>query len=371
MTIPIFRPSCTQAEIDAVTDVLRSGWWGMGPKTEEFERRFAEYVRTPYAVAVNSCTAALDLAMRIIGIGPGDEVIVPTITFVSTAHVVAKHGAMPVFADVEYDNLNIDPADVARKITPRTKAIIPVHYGGRMCDMSEMEWFHLEHGVAIVEDAAHACGASWHRERAGTLGSVGCFSFHAVKNLACGDGGMIVSNDKEYIRTARADRWLGIDKSTWERTDANKDYHWQYNVTSIGEKCHMNDITAALGLAQLERLPAMNARRKEIVAAYFAAFADLPLDLPLPDDDVYQSSWHIFHVKTDRRDDLHRYLAERGISTGVHYYPIHLYSVYGNRPSLPVAESVWPKLLTLPLFPDMTDGEMHQVIEGVRGFYGK
>jgi len=359
-----------QGEIDAVTEVMRSGWIGLGPKTAEFEKRFAAYVGTDYAVGVNSCTAALDLAVKLLGVTRGHEVIVPTMTFVSTAHVVAYNLATPIFADVDPVTLTLDLEDVRRKLTARTRAIIPVHYSGRPMDMEALK--QVADGIPVIEDCAHAAGARYKGCHVGSIGEIGCFSFHAVKNLAMGDGGALTLNNIEWVKRSQRLRWLGIDKGTWERTAADKTYWWQYFVDEIGLKCHMNDLAAAIGLVQLNRLDAMNARRREIARLYSEAFAPHEcLEIPPADDAIFQSAWHIYCLKVPRRDDLCTFLQEQGIATGVHYTPIHLYSCYGNKPSLPQAEAVFKRIVSLPMYPDMTDGDVEKVIGSVLAFYKK
>lgn len=366
--INVFKPAMGEEEIEAVSAVLRSGWIGLGPKTAEFERQFAEFCGTLYAVGVNSATAALDLAMKLLGIRHGDEVLVPTMTFVSTAHVVAYNLAMPIFVDVDPHTLNLDLADAARKIGPRTKAIIPVHYAGRPVDMDELK--KIAGPIPIVEDCAHAVGARYKGKPVGGLGAIGCFSFHAVKNLAMGDGGALTLQSEELCERAKRLRWLGIDKGTWDRTATDRSYWWQYCVEEIGLKCHMNDISASIGLAQLKKLPQMNGRRREIVHLYFEGLAGVSqVELPPDDDSAHSSAWHIFHIKCEHRDKLSVFLQSKCISTGVHYTPIHTYRCYGNRPSLPVAEALEKRLLTLPLYPGLADDEVHHVIQSIRQFY--
>lgn len=367
--IQVFKPSMGDEEINAVAEVLRSGWIGLGPKTAEFEKQFAAYLGAPHAIAVNSCTAALDLALRLLDIRKGDEVIVPAMTFVSTAHCVAYNDAIPIFADADERTLAIDPEDVKRKITRRTKAVIPVHYGGRPVDIDALREV-VGNRIFIIEDAAHAAGAEYGGRKAGTLGDVSCFSFHAVKNLATGDGGAVVVKDRAMCDRAKQMRWLGIDRGTWDRTEVDRSYWWEYFVNEIGLKCHMNDINAAIGLVQLRKLDAMNARRREIVKMYDEAFAEMPwIETPPKDDATFRSSWHLYCVKVPDRDDLSVFLKDRGVATGVHYKPIHLYRCYGNKPSLPVAESVFRRILTLPMYPDMTDDDVNTVTGTVREFY--
>lgn len=366
--IPVFKPALGNEEIEAVADVLQSGWIGLGPRTAEFERQFAQFCHVPHAVGVNSCTAALDIAARLLNVGPGDEVVVPTMTFVSTAHVVALNRGTPVFADVESRTLNIDPEDVARKITPRTRAVFVTHYGGRPADVDRV--VAAAGGIPVIEDCAHAAGTFYKGRPVGGLGDMGCFSFHAVKNITTGDGGMLTTRNEEWARRAIALRWLGIDRSTWDRTELDRHYWWKYHVEEIGLKCHMNDIAAAIGLVQLRRLDELNSRRRIILRQYFDGLSDVPeIELPPADDDMFQSSWHLFCIRCERRDDLSADLASHGVATGVHYAPIHLYGCYGNSPTMPVAEREFPRMLTLPLYPDLADGEVQRIIELVRNFY--
>jgi perosamine synthetase len=366
--IQVFKPYMGQEEIDAVAEVIRSAWIGLGPKTAEFERRFAQFCGVDYSVGVNSATAALDLAMKLLHINHGDEVIVPTMTFVSTAHVVVYNLATPIFADVDPVTMNIDFGDVEQKITSRTKAIIPVHYSGRPVDIDGLR--SIAGDIPIVEDCAHATGARYRGKPVGGLGDIGCFSFHAVKNLAMGDGGALTLNNQAWYERAKRLRWLGIDKGTWDRTELDKSYWWQYQVDEVGLKCHMNDIAASIGLVQLDKLPQSNGRRKEIVEMYRKSLGDLAeVELPLRDDDVYQSSWHIFCIKCEARNDLSVFLQDNGIATGVHYTPIHIYKCYGNRPELKNAQALQHRILTLPLYPSLTDKQVNYVIEKVREFY--
>jgi perosamine synthetase len=370
--IQVFRPSITQREIDAVTEVLKSGWLGLGPRTAEFEREFAKFVGAKHAVATNSATAALHLALMCCDIGPGDEVLVPTITFVSTAHAVRYCGARPVFCDVEPDTLCIDVEDARGRVTERTKAVMPVHYAGHPCDMRAVFDLAAEFGLDIVDDAAHACGS---RHKGWRIGGeplpITVFSFHAVKNLTCGEGGMLVTNADDIAERARRLRWCGIDKSTWRRTEEGSErYAWYYEVPELGYKYHGNDITSAIGLVQLERLSRLNARRRYIVAHYNQGLADLDwLELPVEKRGMV-SSWHAYVVKTEHRDRLNEWLRERGVATGVHYVPIHMQPYYHDweQPKLPVAERVWKTLLTLPLYPDMSDDDVSTVIAGIREF---
>lgn len=366
--IQVFKPYYDQREIDAVAEVVNSGWVGLGPKTAEFEKRFAEYSEVEHCVGFNSCTAALDMAMKLLGVNHGDEVIVPTMTFVSTGHCVAYNLGTPVFADIDAHSLNMDVQDVAAKITGRTKAIIAVHYGGRPVDMDALR--EVTGDIPIVEDCSHAAGATYKGRPVGGLGKLGCFSFQAVKNLAMGEGGALTLNDQAMMEQAKRNRWLGIDKGTWERTSADKSYWWEYNVDEVGSKSHLNDIHAAIGLVQLEKLDQGNQRRREIVARYREAFADIPeITMPPASCDTYQSSWHLCEIKAERRQELSVFLRDCGVNSGVHYKPIHLYRCYGNQPALPVAEAQYRRMLTLPLYPDLKESEVNFIINCVKRFY--
>lgn len=366
--IPIFRPFYDEAEVQAVAQVLRSGWIGLGPKTAEFEKRFAEYVGTPNAEAMNSATAALHLALMVLNV-TGGEVITTSMTFVSSNHAILYNGGIPVFADIEPDTLNIDPRSIARNISSRTRAIVVVHYGGHACDMDPIMALAEEHDIPIVEDVAHGCGGTYKGRKLGSIGTIGTFSFHAVKNLATGDGGMVTVRDPEMDRHLRRLRWCGIDKDTWDRSEVDRKYSWYYTVQELGFKYHMNDINAAIGLVQLGKLERSNARRREIVKYYNERFADLDW-LELPVEKSYTcSALHNYVVKLDRRDDLIAYLQERRISAGVHYIPNHLYSIYRKyKADVPVTERVWRRLVTLPLYPGMTNEDVERVVEAVRSF---
>jgi perosamine synthetase len=366
--IPVFRPSCSDAEIAAVTEALRSGWWGIGPKTAEFEKAFAHYLGVPESVGLNSATAALHLALKVLGV-EGGEVITTPMTFISTNHAILYNGATPVFCDVEPDTLNIDPAWIERSLTPRTKAIMVVHYGGHPVDLDAIRGLAGARGIPVVEDAAHACGSRYKGRLIGSDAEMACFSFHAVKNLAMGEGGAIVARDAAHLKRIRHLRWMGINKDTWERAADGATYSWAYNVEEVGFKYHLSDISAAIGIAQLGRLEELNERRRAIVHRYDEAFAGLAW-LTRPVEKAYStSSRHNYVVRVDRRDDFMKHLGARGVMTGMHYIPNHLYEMYRPyRRALPVVEREWQRVVTLPLFPSMTESEVGQVVDAVRSF---
>jgi perosamine synthetase len=369
--IPVFKPSYGEEELNALREPFASGWIGLGPKTKEFEEKFAHYLGVKHAVAVNSATAALHLALHVAGI-ERKEVITPSMTFVSTSHAILYNGGIPVFCDIEADTCNIDVSKIEELITDKTRAVVVVHYGGYPVDMQRTMDLASKHKLVVIEDAAHATGGEAFGKKLGSIGDLGCFSFHAVKNLACGEGGMITTNGRDVDARLRKLRWMGITKDTFSREDqATHKYSWYYDVVELGYKCHMNDIPAALGIVQLGKLERTNARRAAIVARYNKELAGVgDIQTPVKKPYMTKPSYHNYVIQTSQRDRLHEFLKEKGISTGVHYYPNHLYEMYKPyyRP-LPVTETVWKRVLTLPLFPDLTDEQVGMIVEAIREFY--
>ncbi len=367
--IPVFRPNIEEDDIDGVVSVLRSGWLGLGPKTSTFETEFSKYIGTQFTVGLNSCTASLDLALKILGITEGDEVIVPTMTFVSTSHVVLYSGAKVVFADVDPVTLNVDVNDIAGKINDRTKVIIPVHYSGRPIDMDGLQSCINNRHIFIIEDAAHASGSVYKNQKCGSMGTFGCFSFHAVKPMAAGDGGALTMNDKFDYAKANHLRWMGIDKSTWDRTGKST-YSWDYSVDEVGYKYHMNDISASLALTQLTKLDRGIEIRRELVLYYRELLADVTeVTMPPMDEYPLKSAWHLLCVQCDKRNELVNYLKNSGIATGVHYKPAHLFNCYGEQPSLPNAEKAYLRILTLPLFTKLSHDIIKNIVDLIKSFY--
>jgi len=369
--IPVFRPSYGKEELEAVAEVMASGWVGLGPKTQEFEEAFAKYIGVKYAVALNSCTAALHLALKVMDVESA-EVITTPITFVSTNHAILYNNATPVFCDVEPDTANISLESIEKNITKKTKAIITVHYGGHPCDMDAIIKLAKAKDIKIIEDAAHACGAEYKGRKVGTLGDIACFSFHAVKNLATGEGGMVTTNDKKIYEHLKKLRWLGITKGTWDRESTGEQiekYSWYYEVEEVGFKCHMNDIPAAIGLVQLKKLDNMNGKRRLIANRYNKAFKKLEW-IETPVEKAYaRSAFHNYVIKLEERDKLNSYLQEKGISAGVHYIPNHHYKMYkGYKATCPVADKIWKRFLTLPLYPDLADSDLDDIIKTMEEF---
>ena len=368
--IQIFKPWFGEAEHEALREPLQTGWVGPGPKVAEFEKRFAQYVGVEHAIALSSATSALHLAMLVAGVEDGD-VLTTSMTFVASNHTILYAGGRPVFCDIEADTLNIDPVDIEKRLTPDTRAILVVHYGGHSCDMDPILDLAAQRGIAVIEDAAQACGGSYRGRKLGTLGDIGCFSFESKKNLSTGDGGMLVTDDDAIAARVRKLKWMGISRSTWERFGAGSaERAWEYDVEEIGFKYGMNDIAAALGLVQLAKLERANDLRRRLVARYEEVFADVEGVEPLAQRDYIVNACYHMVIQLDERDDLCDHLDARRIQSGVHFYPNHLLPVY--RPyltaPLPVTERVWQRILTLPLFPQMTQAEQDRVIEGVRSF---
>jgi dTDP-4-amino-4,6-dideoxygalactose transaminase len=372
--LPYCLPLIGEEEIAEVADSLRSGWVTTGPKVRRFEQEFAEYVGAKHAVAVNSCTAALHTSLAALGIGPGDEVIVPTLTFCATANVVVHLGATPVIVDVGRD-FHISPEALCRAISPRTKAIVPVHYAGQACSLQEISAVADSRGIPVVEDAAHAAGAEYQGARIGSHGRAVCFSFYAIKNMTTGEGGMITTNDDPLAQRLRLLSLHGMSRDAWKRyTEAGS---WYYEVLEPGYKYNMTDIQAALGIHQLRRLDGFIRRRQEIAASYNTAFSDLP-EILLPAQLPGRN--HTFHLYPIRlKPELLRLnrsafideLRARNIGASVHFIPLHRHPFYreryGYRPEqFPVCEEIYQGLLSLPLYPKMTGQDAADVTAAVR-----
>ena len=369
--ISLFQPKICDAAITAVSDVLKSGWIGLGPKTEQFEQDFSNYIKAKHSIALNSATSALHLAMKLINLQEGDEVISTSLTFISTNCTILYEKGVPVFADVLPNTLNIDPESVRSKITKKTKAIIAVHYGGYPCDIKELQNIARDYNLVLIEDCAHACGASYFNNKIGSISSINCFSFHAVKNLPISDGGMITTNNEFYADRLRKLRWLGIDKSTHDRTQLDGKqksiaYAWMYNVEEVGFKYHMNDVMAAIGIEQLKLLDFENERRREICKMYRNNLKNV--EFLKEEDENIKSANHLFVIKTEKRDDLIFHLKNHGIAPGVHYLRNDKFKIFDNV-HLPVVESIQDKILSLPLHLHLTDDDVQYVIDAINGFH--
>ena len=373
LQIPFHKPYITEEEIRGVVDSLKNGWITMGRKTMEFENRFREYIGCRNAVAVNSCTAALHLALRVIGLREGDEVIIPTTTFVATAEVVIYFGAKPVLVDIEPDTHLIDVEKIEEKITPKTKAIMPVHFSGQPADMDEIMEIAKKYNLYVVEDAAHALPAWYKGVKVGTIGDITAFSFYATKTLTTGEGGMATTDNDEWAERMRLLRLHGISKDAWKRY--SKEGSWEYDVLENGYKYNTTDINAAIGLAQLKKLEWMWEQRRRIAERYSEAFGscDEFILYRIKEDRV--SSWHLYPLKLNlealriSRDQFIEELKERGIGTSVHFIPLYRFSYYKklgyNAGDFPNSEWVFERIISLPIFPGMSEEEVDYVIENV------
>lgn len=373
--LPFGAPLIEQAEIDEVVTSLKSGWLGTGPKVHKFEEMFKEYKGVKYAMALNSCTAALHLSMLAIGIKPGNEVILPSMTFASTANAVIHAGGKPILVDCEKDTMNMDPEDIERQITPKTKAIIPVYFAGRPCNMDRIVDIANKHNLKIVEDAAHAIEAEYNGKKTGTFGDIGCFSFYVTKNIITGEGGMAITNVEEYANKIKRLSFHGIRKDKLHSSSDKKYKHYQ--VIDRGFKLTMMDIQAAIGIHQLPRVEKYWERRKEIWERYNEAFKDLPVFIPAPIPNGVKHSYHLYTLLLDidklniTRDEFLYEMAKRNIGVGVHYIALHLQPYYQQKygykqGDFPNADWISDRTVSIPLSAKLTDNDVQDVINTVR-----
>lgn len=371
--LPFSPPAITEQEVDAVVDILRSNWITTGPKTKHFEEEFAQYIDAEGALALNSCTAGLHLALKTLDIGPGDEVITTPMTFCSSVNVIEHVGARPVLVDIEPDILTLDPLQVADAITPRTRAIMPVHYAGHPADMDPLLDLARKHDLSMIEDAAHALPATYRGQRIGTIGDLTAFSFYATKNLTTAEGGMLTGT-LELLERARVLSLHGMNRDAWKRYDSNGS--WYYEVVEPGYKYNMTDIQAAIGLVQLQRLEEMQTRRRAIVAQYNAAFSGYEeLQIPTERPNA-ESAWHLYVLRlnldklTIDRAQFIEEMKARNIGTSVHFIPIHLHPYYRDKYSykpddFPIAYQEYQRIVSLPLHPGLSDDDVGDVINAV------
>jgi len=375
--IPFHRPSLTDAERRAVLDVIDSGWLTTGERSLAFEDEVRHRLGTRHAVAVNSATAALHLSLEAIGIGPEDEVVVPTYTFAACGEVVRYLGARPRLADVDASTLNLTPTTLEAQIRPATKAVIVVHFGGLMADMEGILEVARRHGLAVIEDAAHALPASRAGHAAGSLGVAGALSFYATKTVTTGEGGMLVTNSDAIADRARSMRLHGISRDAWKRYAASGS--WYYEIEDVGFKYNMTDLAAAIGLAQLERAESMRRARERIARQYASGIGDAGLtgqiDLPVVPAQGDVHAWHLFPIRlreggAERRAAVIERLRDDGIGTSVHFIPLHMHPyyrrTYGYAPAdLPIARAEYEREISLPIYPDLAAGEVERVIAAI------
>ncbi|MGI8473280.1 UDP-4-amino-4-deoxy-L-arabinose aminotransferase [Pectobacterium brasiliense] len=366
--LPFSRPNMGEEEIAAVAEVLRSGWITTGPKCQQLEPAFCQRIGCRQAIAVSSATGGMHVTLMALGIGPGDEVITPSQTWVSTINIITLLGAEPVMVDVDRHTLMVRPQDIEAAITPKTKAIIPVHYAGAPADLAALRALSERYGIPLIEDAAHAVGTQYRDEWIGARGTA-IFSFHAIKNITCAEGGMVVTDDEALAERIRSLKFHGLGVDAFDRQLQGRKP--QAEVVRPGFKYNLADINAAIALVQLDKLPAINARRQQLAARYLTQLRSLPLQPLAVPDYPHLHAWHLFMVRVDEtqcgisRDDLMAALQARGIGTGLHFRAVHTQKYYRERyPHLHLPATEWnsASLMTLPLFPDMQDSDVDRVV---------
>jgi len=371
MNIRLFKPSLGEEELQAIKEAFDRSWVGLGPKVNEFEEEWRKFIGCEMAVAVNSATAALHLALACFRFPEGKKVLVPSLTFSSTASAVLYNRLIPVFVDSDPVTLGMSLEDLERKYDTDCVAVIPVHYAGHPLPMDKLVPWARGKGLKIIEDCAHTAGGIYKGKALGTWGDIGCFSFEEKKCMTTGDGGMMVTNDPELFKEVKAMRWVGIDKDNWKTaqayTDMNKDaYHWFYELRVLGWKYNMNDLAASIGLVQLKRLPEMNKRRSKIIRKYLDGVKNHGSIKPLlpfePEKYVYQ----MFGIRTDSKEKLILFLKSKGIATGCHYTPLTMQPLFKPYASpCPVAEREYYKMVTLPLHADLKNDEVNYIIDAL------
>jgi dTDP-4-amino-4,6-dideoxygalactose transaminase len=366
------KPFISEEEVNEIVDTVRSGWLSMGPKTIKFEENFSSYIGAKHSVAVSSWTAAGHLTLEAYGLNAGDEVIVPDMTFPATAEIVCYFGARPVIVDVDEGTLNISLEEIEKHITPKTKAIIPVHYGGQPCDMDEIHELAKNYNLKVFEDAAHSLPAVYKGKKVGTISEVTCFSFYATKTLSTGEGGMVCTNSEEIAERVKQMRLHGINRDAWKRYSENGS--WYYEVVAPGFKYNFTDLQASLGLPQLKKVDVMWESRKRIAAKYIEALKDNEcIELHKVKKDR-ESSWHLFPIRLKleklkiNRAQFINEMKKLNIGAGVHFMPVHQHLYYKQTFNLedkeyPVATAVFPRLISLPIYPGMSDHHVDKVLD--------
>jgi perosamine synthetase len=376
--LPYGRQSVDEADILAVADVLRSDWLTTGPKVAEFEEAFAARVGAVHAVSFSSGTAALHAAAFAAGLKAGDEAITTPMTFAATANCVLYQGSTPVFADVSSDTLSLDPEQVERRVSPKTRAILPVDYAGHPADLDAIRGIAKRHGLVVIEDGCHALGAECGRRRVGSIADMTVFSFHPVKHITTGEGGMVTTDSPQFAETLRRFRNHGISSDARQRQQAGQ---WHYEMILLGFNYRLPDIVCALGIEQLKKLDANLARRREIATRYTAAFREIPGIVPPVVRREVNPAWHLYPIRLDLeklgvdRAQFFRALRAENIGVSVHYIPVHLHPYYRDRfgykgGEFPVAEDAYARLISLPMFHGMSDQDVKDVIQAVRKVAG-
>ena len=368
-------PLIGEEEIKEVVDSLRSGWIGTGPKVQKFEEVLKKYTNSEYALALNSCTAALHISLLVCGIGQGDEVITSPMTFAATANTIIHTGARPIFVDIDRESLNINPALIEKAITKRTKAIIPVHMAGRPCEMNKIMRIAKKYKLYVIEDAAQAIGAGYKGREIGSIGDLTCFSFYVTKNITTGEGGMITTARKNWAEKIKIYRLHGMSKDAWNRYSDSGYKH--YDFVYPGYKYNLTDIAAAIGIHQMAKIEKFGKKRKEIWDYYDESLKDLPIELPSKWPDYIKHARHLYTILIDReranisRDEFTQEMHKSGIGTGVHFNPVHLHSYYKKRfgykkGDFPNAEYIGERTVSIPLSPALTELEIKKIVRTIR-----
>jgi len=374
MNIRLFKPSLGEEELDKIKEAFERSWIGLGPLVGEFEEKWSKFVDAELAIGLNSATAALHLALRVFGFPKGKKVLVPALTFSSTASAILHNNLTPVFVDSDPNTLGISLEDLDIKYDQECVAVMPVHYAGHPVPMEKLMPWAKQRNLKVIEDCAHSAGAEYNGKVLGTWGDIGCYSFEEKKLMTTGDGGMMVTNDPDLFKDVKAMRWVGIDKDNWksaqEYTTANRDaMHWFYELNVLGWKYNMNDLAAAIGLIQLEKLPAMNRRRSKIIGKYLKLMEGLKGIQPLVPYEPEKYCYQMFGIRAEERDELMVFLKSKGIATGSHYTPLTLQPLfksfgYGCK----YIEDEAKKLITLPLHVDMHNHEIDFIVNQLTSF---
>lgn len=373
MKIPYFTPWITIQDKKIILKTLNQRWLTNGPTLKKFENNFCDFLNSKYSIGVGNATQALHLAARSLGIGPGDEVIVPTFTFAATANAVIYCGAKPIFVDVDIDTFNILPEEIEKKITKRTKAIIPVHYGGQACDMKEILYISKKHNLSIIEDCAHALGSNYKNKKVGTLGKIGCFSFYATKVITTAEGGMISTNNSDVYRISKN---LRSQAMSIQANDREKNSTWKYDIVDLGYNYRLDEIRSSLGISQLMRINKINSIRIKIAKYYDKKIKSIKgISIPATKKDR-NHIYHLYTIKINNdyhlnRDELFNKLSDRGIGCSVQYYPLHLMSYYRKKYSLnknefPNANILKDQVISLPIYPNLTSKQLNYIISALK-----
>jgi perosamine synthetase len=374
MNVRLFTPSVGDEELNEIKESFERSWIGLGPKVNKLEKQWADFVGVKTAIALNSATAALHLAVKSFNFEKGKKILVPSMTFSATASAILYEGLIPVFVDSSMETLGMDLNDLKNKYDEECVAVMPVHFCGHPVEMDKLVPWAREKGLKIIEDCAHTSGSLYKGKPLGAWGDIGCFSFEEKKLMTTGDGGMIVSNDEDLLKDVKAMRWVGIDKDNWKTAqsylDVNKDaYHWFYELNILGYKYNMNDLAASIGLVQLKKLPEMNKKRSSIIDRYVSGIEKCRTISPIVPYETDNYVYQMFGVRTEHKEDLILYLKSNGIATGCHYTPLTLQPLFKPYASpCDVAENEYEKMLTLPLHCGLTEEEVNYVIKHLNEF---